>query len=93
MKVVWKFKMVPIDTQEIEMPVGAEILTVQAQGDSPMLWALVDPVKKKEMRKFLMLGTGHETEEKNLTYIGTFQLMVGALMFHVFETIKGKVKK
>lgn len=76
----------PTDNQEIEMPEGAEILTVQMQKTDLCLWAIVDPEAKKVKRKFNVFGTGHEIDIKG-TYIGTFQMHGGDLIFHVFEII------
>lgn len=88
-KVIWKFS---IDTQpytEAEMPKGAEILTVQSQFNEPEIWALVDPEKEKETRRFAIIGTGHEIPDvvsRNFKkYIGTYQLDNGNFVFHVFE--------
>lgn len=72
---------------EIELPVGAEILTVQAQGNVPVLWATVDPEAPKEKRKMLLLNTGAEIppDASYTRYIGTYQLNGGGLVFHLFE--------
>jgi len=36
-------------------------------------------------RTFAIYGTGHKHEHVEGTYIGTFQLDGGSLVFHVFE--------
>ena len=87
-KTIWKFELKTTDTQKLEMPVGAEILTVQAQNERPCLWALVDPTEKKETRLFDIFGTGHPIHcdmSIGRRYIGTYQLNGGSLVFHVFE--------
>ncbi len=87
---IWKFTLEPGTGQKIEMPDGAEILTVQTQNEQAHLWAQVDPRAAKCLRTFEVFGTGHSihydmgVERK---YIGTFQLGGGALVFHVFERI------
>lgn len=89
MLTTWKFPVQVEDEFEIELPTGARILAVQSQGDPmlavPFVWALVDPSAPKEKRLFRVAGTGHPIEETNLTYIGTFQMRGGALVFHLFE--------
>lgn len=54
MKTIWKF---PVPTTDqgavLEMPKGAEVLTVQTQGAEPQLWAVVDPTADTEKRKVL----------------------------------------
>lgn len=42
-KTIYKYPLDVTDVQEIKLPVGAEILTVQAQNGTLCLWALVDP--------------------------------------------------
>lgn len=88
-KQIWKFPLNPGATI-VKMPYKAEVLTVQTQGETVCLWALVNPVNDTENRQFEVYGTGHNihydmgTERK---YIGTIQMQEGALIFHVFERI------
>lgn len=87
-KTIWKFELITTDKQTIEMPIGAEILTVQTQNETPCLWALCDPTVQKEMRSFEVFGTGHPVRYDmgvDRAYIGTYQLQGGSLVFHVFE--------
>lgn len=90
MKSIWKFNLPSLPGESIEMPEGAEILTVQTQGDSPMIWAMVDPQMKKENRFFVIIGTGHTIPDDGIkrNYIGTYQQMGGALVWHLFEIIR-----
>ena len=71
---------------QVELPVGAEPLCVQAQRNEPRLWALVDPEEvRTEWVKLLVLGTGWEpVEVGGWAYLSTFQLDGGRLVFHVF---------
>jgi len=87
-KVIWKYQLIVTDRQEIKMPAGAEILTVQTQDGRPCLWALVAPNKTETTRIIETFGTGHEVNYFDTTvreYIGTYQLEGGQLVFHVFE--------
>ena len=43
MKRVYKYEIRVADFFALEMPVGAELLRVDAQGNVPCLWAIVDP--------------------------------------------------
>lgn len=81
---IYKYPFRIDDEVEIEMPVGATLLTVQIQHGQPCLWALVDPVKSEERRKILIRGTGHDAPGVG-RYISTFQMQGGALVFHAFE--------
>lgn len=76
------------------MPKGAKPLTVAVQGiqGQVCLWALVDSEAELEARDFVTYGTGHPVRDvvkRNVgeiqTYIGTYQLASGSLVFHVFE--------
>jgi len=84
-KRIWKFTFEPTDNIEIEMPKNAEILTVQTQCEQSCIWALVNPKEEKEIRKFRLVGTGHIINDNLGKYIGTFQIMNGQLIFHLFE--------
>lgn len=83
MKTIWKFTLEPNCT--LEMPIGAEILTVQEQNGHAQMWALVDPYAENEEREFAVYGTGHKIPDSPGAYVGTFQLNEGTLVFHVFE--------
>ena len=88
-KQIWKFELYP-NVTVIDMPKGAEILTVQTQDEIPFIWVLVNPENLEEKRQFEIYGTGHDIycdmgiERK---YINTFQLSGGSLVFHLFERI------
>lgn len=90
---IWKFQLAeklelegesPL-VQRFEMPIGAKLLTIQLQRGNPCLWALIDPLEKKlTSRKIVTYGTGHAIE-LGLEYVGTYQLLDGALVMHVFD--------
>ena len=86
MKSIWKFPLQVMDSQEIEMPSHAQVLTVQVQGEQPCLWAIVTPYAPKVTRTVRIYGTGHPAPDdlSRADYVGTFQLMGGGLIFHVF---------
>lgn len=83
MKTIWKFTLQP--ECELEMPKGAELLSVREQGEDICLWALVDPTADKEVRRFRGFGTGHDVPDQPMKFIGTAHLHGGSLVFHVFE--------
>ncbi len=83
---VWKYAF-PIDgTFTLALPRDAQILDIQTQHNTPVLWALVDPNAGPELRTFQLVGTGHPIEGHG-SYIRTFQFLNG-LVFHVFEDEK-----
>jgi hypothetical protein len=73
----------------VELPMGSKILTIQVQGNHPMIWAEVDlSAFMNEKRKFMILNTGAVIpEDKKLAYISTVQFNNGALIFHVYEVL------
>lgn len=84
--VIYKYPLEVTDRQDVEMPQGAKILSVQTQGEVVCLWALVDKQREIVRRKIRILGTGHEHEESYTSgYIGTTQQANGALVWHVFD--------
>jgi len=87
MKSIWKFKLDPECT--IDMPKGAQVLSVREQGEDICLWALVDPHAEKEQRRFVGFGTGHDVPGYPMNFIGTAHLHGGSLVFHIFEAIAG----
>ena len=88
MKTIWKYELDTVDNQLIEMPLSARILTVQTQNEKPCLWCLTYPNIPKEVwkkREIIIHGTGHDVEAVPGEYIGTYQLLNGALVYHVFD--------
>lgn len=88
MKKVYKYNITDMnDYFDLNLPKGAKILTVQVQRNSICIWALVDINNEQEKRRFRLAGTGHPIEESTdrLIYIGSFQMMQGTLVFHLFE--------
>ena len=87
---VYKYTIPVEDYFSLDLPAGAKILTVQAQRDEPQIWALVDPEERTMVpHNFRVAGTGHDIKEykDSLIYIGTFQLIEGNFIGHLFEII------
>jgi hypothetical protein len=86
MNKVFKYELYIGDVVNVEMPIEAQILCVQAQKDIPIIWAIVDPENPVENKTFYIFGTGQVIpKDNNLKYIGTVQLLKGELVFHIFE--------
>lgn len=73
------------DDVVLELPKGAQPLRVDMQDHAIVMWALVDPDAPITRRHFRIAGTGHPIEDEGMTYIGTFFMLNGSLVFHVFE--------
>ena len=85
MESIFKYQLETTDEQIVEMPLGAEVLTVQVQNGTPCIWARVNPDYAKLQYRFRIFGTGHPIEDDFVgKYVGTYQLQNGALIFHVW---------
>lgn len=83
---IWKYPLEVTDRLALTMPPGAKFLTVQVQHGKCCLWALVDETKKDtDTRRIAIYGTGNPMPDEPGTYIATFQMMGGDLVFHAFE--------
>lgn len=90
MTTVYKFSVDIKEFDSILIPVGAEILSVQAQHGEVVMWAKVDTDAMVASRHFGVFGTGHPLPDKPLQFIATTQMLGGALVWHVFEYVEEK---
>lgn len=79
---IWKFPLAP-GLQIMRMPAESHPIYVAVQRDLPYLWARVYPAKPTVMRRFDVVGTGHDFEGGE--HVGSFMLGDGALVFHVLD--------
>lgn len=86
MKIIYKYPIEVTDEQALTLPVNAQILSVQTQGNTPCIWAMIDTAETRtEQIAVRVYGTGHPiADSERLTYIGTFQMHGGRLVFHAF---------
>lgn len=82
---IWKFPLKVKDVQQIEMPQGTRLLSVQVQRGIPCLWALVDEQAPREKRLIVTYETGHYVHDGTRAFVGTYQIDGGELVFHVFD--------
>lgn len=95
MKTVWKYEL-PIEGEfDIEMPEGAQVLSVQEQvgggiATPLVVWALVDTEADYmyARRRFKIIGTGNPADHilPLDRYIGTVQTNGGILVWHIWES-------
>lgn len=86
--IIYKYPLAVTDVNRLELPKGAIILCVQLQKGIPCLWAQVDANENdKEVRLIETIGTGNPMKKAPRSYIGTYQLHDGNLVFHVFELL------
>jgi hypothetical protein len=85
---IYKYPFEIKDEFIIEMPYDSKILNAFCQNDIPCMWALVNPQRKLQKRKFTIIGTGHPIEETyNLEHISTFSQSDGKFIWHLFEIV------
>lgn len=85
---IWKYRLPTRGTVAIDMPKGAELLSVHNQNDCIVLWAAVDDRKPTQPRTFDVRVTGScYATFTNVKFIGTVLLDDGAYVAHVFEVI------
>jgi hypothetical protein len=97
---VYRYPLDVTDEQTVEMPAGAQILTV-ARGEGSRrvmlgvgshepveMWALVDPQAPLQKRRFRIAGTGHSLDDVDtLDFLGSVQLAGGQHVLNVFEDL------
>lgn len=102
MNSILKYNVPAADTFEVDMPEGAQILSVQTQLGQPYIWACGranNPMR--EMRTFRLIATGQTFPEEvtqartvaegvALLHIGTFQITneERPMVFHLFELLR-----
>lgn len=88
METIWKYQFKIEEDFSIEMPSGAEILSVQMQGKNPCIWVKIFEFEKHLLRKrrFQLFGTGHTIPviPEQRKYLATFQFST-TLVLHLFE--------
>lgn len=85
MKTIWKYKIPIQETFTLDIPEGAEFLTLQTQAGEPCMWWNVEQQAFCVPRRFVIYGTGFDLPEDPGLYRGTFQIAGGAFIWHLFE--------
>lgn len=94
MKTVWKYKIDMTHLQTLQMPEGAQVLSLQKQGsrseDDMFLWCLVNTDRPMRERTFVLVGTGESIDDlPGAEYVATMQFIRGVYVYHLFELKKG----
>lgn len=77
------YKYILNEDTTLELPFGAVVLTVAAQGDDICIWISVNTAASPAKRRFQTVATGSPTPDG--MHIGTSFLYEGRLVFHTFE--------
>ena len=84
-KKIFKYELPVVGKEDLELPVGAQILHVGSQENVTTLWALVDVDSPTEPVHFAVFFTGQTIPLYNFrNFIGTVEHKNG-LVSHVFE--------
>lgn len=84
MKTIYKYQLEITDEQEVALPLGAQILSVQMQNGILCLWAFVDSEAYPIARTIRVFGTGNPFPELGThQHLGTVQQP--PCVWHVFE--------
>ena len=78
----------------MDLPMGAELLTLDAVGPQCVLYALVDTDVNHEQRDFRLVNSCMEHElpsDEHFAFVGTFGTNDRSHVFHLFETVSGRV--
>lgn len=86
MKTIHKYNLKSTDYQELVLPLGSKILSVNEQRENIVLYALVDTaITQIELFSIIIHGTGHLANDvEDYIFLGTVKMMNGSLMLHVF---------
>ena len=85
---VWKYELQLTDTQLVDMPKGAELLSVANHRGVLCLWAKVDADQEMETRYIEIIGTGNPMPQDmggDRRFIGT--AVIDPFVWHVFELV------
>lgn len=82
---IHKYALAVTGFQSIDMPLDAQILSIQNQQGSLEIWAKVVPNTDMVQRHFEIYGTGRIIQPGQRTYLATVQMDGGALVWHIFE--------
>lgn len=84
MKTIYKYTLEITDAQCLQLPAGFKVLKIEAVDDKPRMWCLVDPHAVLVDRKIMTYGTGREMPDRPGKYLGSYLVLRGRGVFHVF---------
>ena len=88
---IWKYRLEVEDLQKVEVPEGAQFLSLIEQAEQPTLYFLVNPEQEKKAQiTFAILGTGKAVDVEffdRYRYLGTISTLAGRLIWHIFVLV------
>jgi hypothetical protein len=84
MRTIWKWRINYLEQTEatFEIPTASTIRHVDAQAGVVSFWAEVNSEDERDLRRFVVIGTGHEVPEDGI-YQGT--ALADPLVLHLYE--------
>lgn len=83
MKRVWKFPILMMDEQRLEIPFGSKPLYVGLDpSGNPCIWYEVNPQETVSQVMFYVVGTGNPIPTRVNIYLGSF--VHGSFVWHVY---------
>lgn len=85
---IFKYQIQQLHKFTLLIPKGARILDIDVQKGIPQMWVSVEDDQPEELRMFHLFETGEAIPQeiyRMSDYIGTFQLLGGDIVLHLFE--------
>lgn len=81
---IYKYPLAICDMQEVHTHHRARLLCVDLQVGRPQIWAEVDTTAPTASLSVYVVGTGNPIPDEATTYVDSFQMYEGALVWHVY---------
>jgi len=83
MNLIYKYPLELMKRQQIELPLGAKVVSFQAQAEQLCVWALIDTEQEDIVQEtFCIIGTGLRIPSDATKYVGTAQ--IPPYVWHLF---------
>lgn len=80
---IWKYRLAPGCDTTVRMPIGAHVVRLGIVSEMPCVYALCDPEKGFEDRKFTVKRTGESFTLDRRRYVESYEWSF--FTYHVFE--------
>ena len=84
--IIYKYSLALLGEQQLELPLGAKVISVMNQDDTIVVYALIDPDEQTtHMVTFYIKPTGRPFPEGGMAFLGTVSYgPTHSLVFHIF---------
>lgn len=85
MLTIYKFPLLAVTTQRVQIPGLIKILHLAVQGNRVCMWCFVDASKPTKEYTVITHGTGHDAADViDASYVGSYTLLNDSFVGHVF---------